>query len=122
MTNEEIQTKIAQSLGWTVQFNEEKQLYELLTPAGKWEYPFDADGGEEHCWKYAPDYPESLDACAEFESSLIDKEFDAYQIELSRIVFNHPCFVSFPVGFSHRKFWQTTPLQRCLAYIKIKNL
>lgn len=56
---------MAKAHGFIVRFNPQKQLHELLTPDGKWEHPYDADGEEWHCWSYAPDYPNDRQAIME---------------------------------------------------------
>lgn len=70
LTQEQKRIKIAKEQGFSVLFNEEKKLFELLNPEGKWTYPYDADGeSEEHCWSYCPDYFNDLNACHEMEAS-----------------------------------------------------
>ena len=78
ITQDEKKIKIAKYLGWTVQFSETKQLHELRTPSGAWEHPYDADGSEHHCWSYAPDFFNDLNACHEMEETLDDNQWDSY--------------------------------------------
>lgn len=80
MTDEEKQQRIAEALGFTVRFNETKGLHELITPDGKWEHPYDADGSESHCWKYAPEFPPDLNPAI----ALCEQFGDRYDVVIRR--------------------------------------
>lgn len=90
LTQEEKRIKIAKEHGFSVVFNEDKQLFELLNQEGKWVYPYDADGdSEEHCWSYCPDYFNDLNAMHAAWEKVIkgsDELEDKYSIELLRAV------------------------------------
>lgn len=89
MTDEEKQAKIAEARGFTVRFNESKGLHELITPNGKWEHPYDADGDEAHCWSYAPDYLNNLELMHEAEESLDSSQSKDFADHLERITPKH---------------------------------
>lgn len=91
----------------------------------------DSQNGFQPTWKntdgtrYAesllPNYTSDLNACHEFEKTLTDEQFDAFQIELSRVVFKHLCVVTYPVGFKQRSFWNATARQRCEAFLRVQG-
>jgi hypothetical protein len=87
MTPKAQKIAIAKILGWTVQFNETKDLYELINPQGKWEHPYDADGDEEHCWRYVPDLLSKFNA--------VRKAVLEYIMAKSRIGDNNSLFVQY---------------------------
>lgn len=62
-------------------------------------------------------YPESLDACAEFEKSLTDAEQPRYAINLWEQLTGAPHV--FKDSF---KFVTATARQRCIAYLKVKGI
>ncbi len=104
MTNDEIRIKIAESLGWSQPFG----------ATGDWQRP---DGSMTR-WCMVPNYPESLDSCAEFEVRLITGERATYREHLAQV-----CDRDFYAG-TH---WSTCSVhasakQRCLAYLKTKEL
>ena len=94
MNNAEIRIKIAESLSW-------KQ-----TPFGE---PIN---GHPQTWRILadlPNYPESLDACAEFEAA----NWDNHKIYLRNLI---------DICQTPEDAITATPLQRCLAYLRTKNL
>jgi hypothetical protein len=63
-----------------------------------------------------PNYPESLDACAEFEKTLTDDEWNTYcAVIVSMSLWDR-------ATDTVRRILQVTALQRCLAYLKTKGL
>ncbi len=57
--------------------------------------------------------------CRLAEVKMTDDQFESYQRELSRIVFNGPSAVTFPAGRNHRKFWQATVEQQCKGILDV---
>ena len=103
LTNEEIRIKVAESLAWR------------KTPFGE---PI-AD--HPRTWRILsdlPNYPESLDACAEFEAHAHRTEpygwLARYEDEL-----RERCST---LQYPHYNPICATPRQRCLAYLKTKGL
>jgi hypothetical protein len=106
MTDTEINVAIAKLRGWQF-IGEEK----MVGPDGAVIfYTFSPP---------CPNYSGSLGAMEEVEKSLTDKQFDRYQIELARVVFDHPCAVTYPVGFKCRTFWNATARQRAEAFLRV---
>lgn len=99
LTNEEIRIKLAESLAWR------------KTPFG------DSIGDHPRTWRTLsdlPNYPESLDACAEFEKTLTECERRAYFFHLFGTQ-----------RLEDGDLWKAvaaTPRQRCLAYLKTKGI
>ena len=62
-------------------------------------------------------YPESLDACAEFEKTLTDAEQPRYALNLWEQLVGAPHI--FKDSF---KFVTATARQRCIAYLKTKGI
>ncbi len=58
---------------------------------------------------------EWLSIAHEVEGKMNEQQFTNYQIQLARVVFNHPSAVTYPVGFSIREFWLATYTQRATA-------
>lgn len=102
MTNEEIRIKLAESLAWR------------KTPFG------DSIGDHPRTWRTLsdlPNYPESLDACAEFEATLTWKEHLSFRKHLWDIVITLG-----PEDTWDRQFVSADAKTRCLAYLKTKGL
>ena len=115
MTNDEIRIriKIAESLGWKCGCLDWSG-YHVVDPQGVkrgWA------GLEAVANEALPNYPESLDACAEFERTLALEEQSRYTLNLWERLIGEPHI--FKDSF---KFVTATPLQRCLAYLKTKGL
>ena len=113
LTNEEIRIKVAESLGakWhsvltTPKIERLVLAFRQWTDLGanRWDLP---DGRA--LSHDVPNYPEDLNACAEFEKTLTDKEL--WQIDA--ILFNLP---------DCRAPFVATARQRCLAYLKTKGI
>jgi len=110
LTNEEIRIKLAESLAWR------------KTPFG--------DSMENHprTWRTLsdlPNYPESLDACAEFRKTLTDTEKERYVWWLNHL---HP---SADIHYSELQkdvrrevfdLIDVKPIEHCVAYLKMKEL
>ena len=104
MTDEQMRIAIAEACGWTKidrYIGQEKMSEGLL----KGQNPKYKKGKKEEL----PNYPLDLNACAEFEKTLTDKEL--WQIDA--ILFNLP---------DCRAPFVATARQRCLAYLKTKGL
>lgn len=127
MTNDAIKVAIAESMGWT--FGKPTFGHD-----NKWSVHFGNPGFEfdsewagqpppfEDCYKdYSeiPNYPESLDACREFELSLNQHRAEAYAVYLTEVenLVNqftpHAC----PTWSALFRLSTATPLQRCQAYL-----
>lgn len=98
MTNDEIRIKVAEAMGFT------------NTSFVCWRGHL--DGYE----RRIPNYPEDLNACAEFEATLTDDEWTDY--------LNQLYFITFKVGAKDRdrQAVSATARQRCLAYLKTKGI
>lgn len=117
MTNEQIRIKIAESLGLfrtmplkrtTRRGNEDPKGVKL------W-YCSEHHGGAA-TYDEVPNYPESLDACAEFEKTLTELEFEEYfDILESQVPLARP-------QAKRRHVCSATSLSRCLAYVELKGL
>lgn len=107
LTDEKIRIKVAESMGW-INFHQAENG-DGNTLMGWWR-------GPPRTSLAIPNYPESLDACAEFESALTPLEFEEYRWILwdlcKRLQFTE----------WHRAYLSSTPRQRCLAYLKTKGL
>lgn len=75
------------------------------------------------CWSYAlptkcigasvPNYPESLNACAEFEATLTDHELMLMHHQITKILRQMK---------DPRPAWRAPAKVRCLAYLKTKGI
>ena len=108
MSDEEIRIKIAESLGWK---------WNASTDVGGKAFP-ECWAHDEHgfAWQVAdlPNYPESLDACAEFEATLTVNERLTFRNLLVRAQAECPYPDTYAVSATAR--------QRCLAYLKTKGI
>lgn len=96
MTNERMQEVIATVLGWIEFVNIGGTLYGIRPNGLRYEGT-----------RIVPDYPNDLNACAEFEAELTGYEAKFYGATL----------VS-PRGY----VWETTAAQRCEAFLRTKLL
>lgn len=105
LTNEEIKALIRKSQGWT-ELKEGPRQYGWKR-GNKWHYLHDV-----------PNYPLDLNACAEFEKTLTDEEWEAYA--------DHLLWDEGETGHSNYSACKTgciaTARQRCLAFLKTKGL
>ena len=108
MTNEEIRIKVAESLGWKPDCDGAKPWLR------QWLSPCVTDPEI----RFLPNFPESLDACAEFEKTI--KAIHIYNEQLEIVVLGHPLRGRDAVAEFMLRC--ATPRQRCLAYLKTKNL
>ena len=105
LTDEEIRIKVAKSIGWVDIWK--RQCGHNLGAPGAFDWVGrEKPGGAEYV---LPNYPEDLNACAEFEKTLTNEEL--WQIDA--ILFNLP---------DCRAPFVATARQRCLAYLKTKGL
>ena len=98
LTDDEIRIKVAEAMGWD-------KVYKGPEPDNRWISPC----GRYKTLEEIPNYPLDLNACAEFEKTLTDKEL--WQIDA--ILFNLP---------DCRAPFVATARQRCLAYLKTKGI
>ncbi len=117
LTDEEIRIKVAESRGWNPS----------SLVKGKWCHDSNmvmAKNGAYSVWvgiDSLPNYPESLDACAEFEATLTDEEWLDYIGYLADDVLGYSCSMN-PSWSLTRKLLEATARQRCLAYLKTKGI
>lgn len=98
MTAEQIRIAVAECCGW----------YQLQEPVGS-ANAFAWWKGNDRYPPYlmpVPNYPASLDACAEFEATLTDDEAFLYNGWLMT---------------PGRYTWQATATQRCLAFLRVRR-
>jgi len=116
MTNLEINSRIATLCGWI-----------LMPPRGIFKILYQSPTGRIE--PEPPQYTDSLDACCEFENSMTSEEYSKYRVHLftasagaNSDVFESMKGVSVPMHFSRgRAFHNATPLQRCEAFLRLKN-
>lgn len=104
MTNEEIRIKVAESLGW-----------EGVRGETGYPTPRARELGD---YQAVPNYPESLDCCAEFEAKMVTGDRATYREHLAQICDS---------DFHAETHWSTCSVhanarQRCLAYLKVKGI
>jgi len=121
MTDEEINVKVAEKMGWqhqltTVDSPVEKDGMRLPNYFGPsieaWWHPT-----IEGVWVNPPKFTTSLDACSQFERTLTDKEIKGYIECLKDLLRAHMN--------SYRSVWAkitASPLQRCKAYLIVKGV
>lgn len=111
LTDEEIRIKIAEACGWTD--------ISKYTQATDGMYGYEPRNGPH---SKLPNYPESLDACAEFERTLVEYH-GLYWFNLAEVVSG---FKREEFDYSNEYFLAdiacATARQRCLAYLKTKGL
>lgn len=107
MTNEQIRIAVAEECGW-----------KRATHAKGWNTPNGTYIGES-----LPNYPESLDACAEFEKGLTATELVEYNSNLKLIINRDRVkrgLGTHPLA-AYDFEWHATPLQRCEAFLRLKG-
>lgn len=62
-----------------------------------------------------PNFPESLDACAQFEATLTEKEELFYMMELMKQM-----QLTGTIGTRADRTYKATALQRCLAFLAVR--
>lgn len=106
MTNEEIRIKVAEAMGWEV-------ISDTLCNVKP-----DKNGDPEiEPIAPLPNYPESLNACAEFEKTLTDREHFSFRKHLWDIVIKLG-----PEDTWDRQFVSADAKTRCIAYLKTKGI
>lgn len=112
LTNEEIRIKVHEALGWTKRM--EGPTHYAWSRGDYWHYLHEV-----------PNYPESLDACAEFRKTLTDTEKERYAWWLN---FLHPSTdIHYTPSEKHIRrevfdLIDAEPILHCLAYLKTKGL
>lgn len=98
LTDEEVRIKVAEAMGWN-------KIYKGPEPDNRWMSPC----GRYRALEEIPNYPKSLDACAEFEGS-------NWQ--------NHKAYIRNLIDICQtpEDAITATARQRCLAYLKTKGL
>lgn len=118
MTDEEIRVKIALSIGWTPEEVQNEDGHgQRFGHTLRWRKPGDTRIAH-YLLAMPSNYPEDLNACAEFEARMVTGERVAYREHLVQI-----CDSYFHAG-TH---WSSCSVhanarQRCLAYLKTKGL
>jgi hypothetical protein len=110
LTDEEIRIKVAEAMGWTniTAFHFE----DVVTGKPKILHKGDCPTLEiEDQW--LPNYPESLNACAEFEATLTDHDTMRMHHNITKILRQMK---------DPRPAWRSPAKVRCLAYLKTKGL
>jgi len=123
MKSEQINTAIAESLGWewkpeTPKPTGQKPAYCWHRPDGHWaERPlfYEVRRKEDHC-DQLPDCYSDLNACAEFEAALTNEQFNKLSNRLSFIVGWRESPPYSTPGWRRRYVSATAP-QRCEAYL-----
>lgn len=71
-----------------------------------------------------PDFPNDLNACAQFEATLTDEEYHAFTLRLSEISWReHPNQTDDKAYKSRlRASFSASPNSRCEAFLKVKGL
>lgn len=109
MDKEQIRIAVAEELGWAKYFIHGNGL-----DCDMWFHPSSG-----MCYHDLPKYPDSLDACVEFESTLDTAKLqNRYQFEIADI-----CWGDEERGDNQVVFNQLTarPIQRCIAFLKTRN-
>lgn len=96
MKTEQIRIAVAECLGWKI------DLEEGNVALMGW--------FKEDLWDMVPDYPTSLDDCAEFEKTLTEEELDRYARELV-----------FLMKTGEPRVFMSPPLRRCIGYLRVKG-
>jgi hypothetical protein len=124
---EQIKVRVAEAMGWKFdhRYKGSRQYAEIIVIAKDGKdvgsvFPGDlhtARGREMLASAGIPDYPNSLDACAQFEATLTEDEWDNYCDELlwadGRA--GHSNYTACRVGLT------ATPLQRCKAFLAARS-
>jgi hypothetical protein len=107
MTNDEIRIAVAELRGW-------RNVERLKDTNGRWAIV--GMTGNRNYRIPVPNYPESLDACSEFEQTLGGHKQISYGRELLQLL----GFVTPPSGFyEYVTIAMATPLQRCQAFLRL---
>lgn len=112
ITDEEIRIKVAEACGWEV-------ISDTLCNVKP-----DKNGDPEiEPIAPLPNYPESLDACAEFEKTLTTEEQQEYFYQLNEEVgLVSPRSPAWLLEWSVFKLVTATARQRCIAFLKTKEV
>lgn len=123
MTPEQIRVAVAEELGWrmvegTLAFPPKTLIDEWLASLPKEQA--DQVMAVDYC--EIPNYDSDLNACHEMEKSLTNEQIQRYSEQLSKIVVPlkalFPPFVNPPAT---RYIWHATPIQRCEAFLRVRN-
>jgi hypothetical protein len=71
---------------------------------------------DDDCFRFVPNYPSSLDACAEFEKGLTDMQWVRYLQELASVV-KLPKQAEIQI----RQYVHATAPQRCEAFLRVNG-
>lgn len=124
LTDEEIRIKVAEAMGLEIIHDPRGPIDTRPSPYSikrKLFYTPAAAGVRRKSWPKAsavpiiPNYPESLDACAEFEKTLTTEQRHDYVRALRHITEAWDAMPEFTTTFA-------TARQRCLAYLKTKGI
>lgn len=123
MTKDEIRIAVAEAMGWTrmdEDFNPGVHGKTLFTCGTSLQGtpPCDKDKPEDdQAYEKVPNYPESLDACAEFERALTEDECVEYNSWLVSVI-----GPTVRLAKSDTWTWGALPMQRCEAFLRVKSL
>lgn len=107
LTDEEIRIKVAEAMGYHT-------LVKLETPACHGWFAIPPGKVLSDLIRVPlPNYPEDLNACAEFEKTLTEDELEAYREHISELL-NDTARIG--LGFTAK------PKIRCIAYLKTKGI
>jgi hypothetical protein len=125
MTNEKMRVKIAELLGLTckscggtgIRHKMGVEEYHSIRNSNKeWRESWPMDEPDVKCFhNELPNYPEDLNACAEFEKGLEYKVQPQYLWELKKIIMR----TSDTQGASDFEVRHATPLQLCEAFLRV---
>jgi len=118
LTNEEIRIKVAESLGYERRPCEWQNFIAWHDPSGKYLPPIEHVKHSDRQASHVPNYPESLDACAEFEAHAYRNEPSGWLARYEDELRERCSMLQYP----HYNPICATALHRCLAYLKTKNL
>lgn len=112
-TQNALRVRVAELCGWT----HLSDIIDIIPTRRHWWPPGKQNSLDSRDLTYLPDYPNDLNACAEFEETLTPNQLWYYDHRLSEIVEKErPCST-----FNQRQdyLWHATAKQRCRAFVKV---
>lgn len=138
MNTNEIRVKVAELCGWKWWKHDKSETYLFCHPSRdkaslddeqfKWDQCADAPDPKHFVsLSGVPNYPESLDACAEFERDLRPTELWEYTQALRKELTDYWSSQARKTDEFRDSDWSfafatATPLQRCQAFLKVKGI
>ena len=113
MTNEQIRIAVAELCGWRLE--RDSVHWAVFDTNGDQRFISWMDYNEGRHAALLPNYPESLDACREFEQPMFDRgDSINYYLMIGTVI------LATAKGFiTDRSIFFSTPLQRCKAFLSI---